>query len=93
MGRSIPFSLGEFLIEGPPLADSLRSPRPSWRPLSSPSEVQHRTIFINKSALDYIVMPTHRYDEGRTEIDAQDLDILDTPGRSERGQAKSKGGK
>jgi len=58
-----------------------------------PAEGWHRTIFINKNALDYIVIPTHRYDEGRTEIDAQDLDILDTPGRSERGKAKSKGGK
>jgi hypothetical protein len=36
------------------------------------------------------VIPTHRYEEGRTEIDAQDLDILDAPGRSERGKAKFK---
>jgi hypothetical protein len=54
------------------------------------AEGRHRTIFINKSALDYIVIPTHRYEEGRTEIDAQDLDILDAPGRSERGKAKFK---
>jgi transcriptional regulator with XRE-family HTH domain len=54
------------------------------------AEGWHRTIFINKSALDYIVVPTHRYEEGRTEIDAQDLDILDAPGRSERGKAKFK---
>jgi transcriptional regulator with XRE-family HTH domain len=55
-----------------------------------PAEGWHRTIFINKGALDYIVIPTHRYDEGRTEIDAQDLDILDAPTRSERDKAKSK---
>jgi hypothetical protein len=55
-----------------------------------PAEGWHRTIFINKNALDYIVIPTHRYSEGRTEIDAQDFDIVDAPGKSERGKAKSK---
>jgi hypothetical protein len=35
---------------------------------------RHRTIFLNKNALDYVVVPTHRYLEGRTEIDAEDLD-------------------
>lgn len=38
------------------------------------AEGRHRIIFINKSALDYVVIPTHRYDEGRIEADAADLD-------------------
>jgi transcriptional regulator with XRE-family HTH domain len=38
------------------------------------AEGRHRTIFLNKNALDYVVVPTHRYLEGRTEIDAEDLD-------------------
>jgi transcriptional regulator with XRE-family HTH domain len=55
-----------------------------------PAEGWHRTIFINKSALDYVVIPTHRYIEGRTEADTKDLDALDTTARSERNKAKSK---
>jgi hypothetical protein len=35
---------------------------------------RHQAIFLNKNALDYVVVPTHRYIEGRTEIDAEDLD-------------------
>lgn len=35
---------------------------------------RHRIIFINKAALDYVAIPTHRYLEGRVEADAVDLD-------------------
>ena len=35
---------------------------------------RHRIIFINKGALDYVAIPTHRYEEGRVEADAVDLD-------------------
>jgi transcriptional regulator with XRE-family HTH domain len=38
------------------------------------AEGRHRIIFINKSALDYVVIPTHKYNEGRVESDAADLD-------------------
>lgn len=40
------------------------------------AEGRHRTIFINKSALDYVAIPTHQYAEGRTDADAEDLDAL-----------------
>jgi transcriptional regulator with XRE-family HTH domain len=42
-----------------------------------PAEGWHRTIFINKSALDYAMLPTHQYIEGRTESNVEDLDALD----------------
>ena len=42
-----------------------------------PAEGWHRTIVINKGALDYFVIPTHRYNEGRIESDAEDLDAVD----------------
>jgi hypothetical protein len=38
------------------------------------AEGRHRTIFINKSALDYVVIPTHKYSEGRIESHAAELD-------------------
>jgi transcriptional regulator with XRE-family HTH domain len=37
----------------------------------------HRIIFINKHALDYVSIPTHQLNEGRTERDAE---ALDSPG-------------
>ncbi len=36
----------------------------------------HRTAFINKSAFDYIMFPTHRFIEGRTEVEAKGLEEL-----------------
>lgn len=33
-----------------------------------------RTAFINKHALDYVMLPTHRLDQGRVEIEANFLD-------------------
>ena len=36
----------------------------------------HRTAFINKDAFDYIMFPTHRFIEGRTEVDAKELEEL-----------------
>jgi transcriptional regulator with XRE-family HTH domain len=38
------------------------------------AEGRHRIIFINKNALDYVVIPSHRYEEGRIEASAADLD-------------------
>jgi len=35
-----------------------------------------RIIFINKHALDYVSIPTHRLNEGRTERDAEAIDSL-----------------
>lgn len=36
----------------------------------------HRVAFINKNAFDYIMLPTHRFIEGRTEVDAKELEEL-----------------
>ena len=41
-----------------------------------PSEGWHRTVFINKDALDYVMIPTHQYIQGRTDADSRDLDAL-----------------
>lgn len=38
------------------------------------AEGRHRTIFINKSALDYVSIPTHHYEAGRLEAEAETLD-------------------
>lgn len=38
------------------------------------AESRHRIIFINKNALDYVSIPTYRYEEGRIEAAAEDLD-------------------
>jgi transcriptional regulator with XRE-family HTH domain len=40
------------------------------------AEGRHRIIFINKSALDYVAIPTHHYNEGRIDVDAVDLDAV-----------------
>jgi transcriptional regulator with XRE-family HTH domain len=37
------------------------------------AEGWHRTIFINKGALDYVMVPTHQYIEGRTESDSEEF--------------------
>jgi transcriptional regulator with XRE-family HTH domain len=38
------------------------------------AEGPHRIIFINKSALDYVTIPTHQLNEGRVERDAEALE-------------------
>lgn len=38
------------------------------------AEGRERIIFLNKSQIDYIVIPSHRYLQGRTELDAECLD-------------------
>jgi transcriptional regulator with XRE-family HTH domain len=45
------------------------------------AEGSHRIIFINKTALDYVMMPTHRYHAGRTDADADALEAFE---KSER---------
>jgi transcriptional regulator with XRE-family HTH domain len=37
------------------------------------AEGRHRIIFINKSALDYVAIPTHRYKEARVDAIATDM--------------------
>lgn len=36
----------------------------------------HRVAFINKDALDYVMLPTHRFAQGRVEFEAKRLDGL-----------------
>lgn len=38
------------------------------------AEGRHRIAFINKGALDYVVIPSHRYQDGAVEAGAADLD-------------------
>lgn len=42
-----------------------------------PVEGPHRTVFINKSALDYVMLPAHQFVAGRTESEAEELDALE----------------
>jgi transcriptional regulator with XRE-family HTH domain len=37
------------------------------------AEGGHRIVFINKGALDYVSIPTHRYEKGATDAAAEDL--------------------
>ncbi len=38
------------------------------------AEGRHRIIFINKNALDYVMIPTHQFKKGRVEVDDEILD-------------------
>lgn len=38
------------------------------------AEGRHRVVFINKNVLDYVSMPTHRYEEGSTDTTAEGID-------------------
>ncbi|WP_082765949.1 helix-turn-helix domain-containing protein [Azotobacter vinelandii] len=40
-------------------------------------EDSYRIAFINKKALDYVMLPTHHFEQGRTEVDAELLDGLE----------------
>jgi transcriptional regulator with XRE-family HTH domain len=42
-----------------------------------PAERSHRTVFINKDALDYVMFPTHQYLQGRTDADSRDPDTVE----------------
>lgn len=37
----------------------------------------HRVAFLNKRAMDYVMLPTHRFSQGRIEMDAKLLDELE----------------
>ena len=51
------------------------------------AEGRHRTIFISKSALDYVSIPTHKYEAGGVEAAAEALDMIDElPGVREKGK-------
>lgn len=54
-----------------------------------PAEGWHRTIFINKNALDYVMLPTHQYMEGRTESNAEELDALEATTKQTHKSTKS----
>jgi hypothetical protein len=53
-----------------------------------PAEGSHRAIFINKDALDYVMVPTHQYIEGRTESHAEELDALEATKKDTRKSTK-----
>jgi hypothetical protein len=41
------------------------------------AEGRHRIIFMNKCALDYVATPTHRYNEGRIDAEAANIDAAE----------------
>ena len=49
---------------GEPADDLIRLEAEGW----------HRIVFIGKSALDYIIVPTHRYNDGKVDAEADDID-------------------
>ena len=50
-----------------------------------PAEGYHRTIFLNKDALDYVSIPTHQFEEGSIEAAAEAIDSLEPkPKRQKR---------
>lgn len=40
------------------------------------AEGRHRIVFVNKSALDYVLIPTHKYNQGRVDADGEALDFI-----------------
>ena len=52
------------------------------------AEGWHRTIFMDKNALDYVTLPTHQYMEGRTESVAGEVDAIELR-RNGRAMAQS----
>jgi hypothetical protein len=42
-----------------------------------PAEGSHRSVFINKDALDYVSIPTHKYEAGSVEAAADALDGME----------------
>jgi transcriptional regulator with XRE-family HTH domain len=55
-----------------------------------PVEGWHRTVFINKDALDYVMIPTHKYTQGRIDVDSEELDELEAVAKPVRKKAKSR---
>jgi transcriptional regulator with XRE-family HTH domain len=49
------------------------------------AEGSHRTIFINKGALDYVSIPTHQYEAGSIEADAA---LLESTEQLEKGKRR-----
>lgn len=43
-------------------------------PIYLPLSGYHRSIFINKTAVDYITIPSHKYNEGELKSDERDID-------------------
>ena len=50
---------------------------PEGEMLRLASEGRHRIIFINPSAIDYVSIPTHSFEEGRSFIAADELDGME----------------
>jgi hypothetical protein len=44
------------------------------------AEGNHRMAFINKDALDYVSIPTHKFEAGKVEAEAADLEGLEAVG-------------
>ncbi len=42
-----------------------------------PAEGRHRIVFVNKGALDYVSIPTHKYEAGSVEAAAADLEGME----------------
>jgi hypothetical protein len=57
----------------------------------------HRSVFINPLALDYVSLPTHKFEAGSLEIEAETLDALGdddptpTPKTKKKRQTKTVG--
>jgi len=45
------------------------------------AEGRHRIVFINRNAIDYVSIPTHQLNDGRTERNAEAIDSLGERGR------------
>jgi hypothetical protein len=41
-----------------------------------PAEGYHRSVFINTDGFDYISIPTHKWEEGRIEANAESIDAF-----------------
>jgi hypothetical protein len=41
------------------------------------AEGRHRIIFVSKGALDYVSIPTHKYEAGKIEAAAADLEGME----------------
>jgi transcriptional regulator with XRE-family HTH domain len=54
------------------------------------AEGYHRTAFINKNALDYVSIPTHKYEAGELEASAKEIEFFGDDGH-EPSKGKSKG--
>jgi transcriptional regulator with XRE-family HTH domain len=58
------------------------------------AEGYHRTAFINNSALDYVSIPTHKYEAGELEASAEEIELFgDDDPEPPKGKSKGRGKK